>query len=76
MGKSLAIRASLVDHSHGSHDSCIRIMRTELRDILLDACAKHGNVEVRWETKITAIREDKDGVVLALADGSELKGAS
>ena len=51
-------------------------MRAELRDILLEACAKHGNVDVRWETKITAIREEIDGVVLALADGSELKGAS
>ena len=51
-------------------------MRTELREILLEACAKHGNVDVRWETKITGIREDDVGMVLTLADGSELKGAS
>ncbi len=54
----------------------VRIMRSTLHKILLDAGAEmDGMIDVKWGAKISRIEEDEQGVTAYFEDGSQAKGA-
>ena len=51
----------------------LRIMRGDLRRIILEECAMRG-VEVEWGVRVKDVTENESGVELGLEDGSFIKG--
>lgn len=53
----------------------VRIMRSEVHDILLDAAEEtKGLVEVKYGAKVKDIQEDETGVTASFEDGSTARG--
>jgi 2-polyprenyl-6-methoxyphenol hydroxylase-like FAD-dependent oxidoreductase len=52
----------------------VRVMRTLVNGVLLDAGEKSGLVSVKYGTKVERVEEDDKGVTAYLADGSKEVG--
>lgn len=52
----------------------LRIMRGDLRRLLLEECSRRG-IEVEWGIKVRDVKEDEEGVELVLEDGTSISGA-
>ena len=55
----------------------IRILRTDLQKVLLDACdSQNGLVEIKWNAVVEEIRESEQGVAVTFADDTSVQGMS
>jgi 2-polyprenyl-6-methoxyphenol hydroxylase-like FAD-dependent oxidoreductase len=52
----------------------VRIMRTVLQDLLLDACEDEKSVDMQWGKRLSEVRQNEHGVQVVFEDGTSAKG--
>lgn len=59
----------------GASYPAVRIMRTKLHHILINACAQtNGLIQIKWAAELSGIEEDEGGVTARFKDGEIFKG--